>query len=133
MIEAAQGASGLLVLAEPITEQVLDALPDLEVIARFGVGLDTIDIPAATARGGKIVNVPDANTHRGRRARPGPHRLALVRRVPQLNSAVQSGKWGFRNGGEGIKRISEQTAGILGFGRIGRLVAASCRAARVHR
>ena len=53
--------------------------------------------------------------------------LTLARRVPQLNGAVQAGKWGFRNGGEGMRRISELTAGILGFGRIGRLVADSCR------
>ena len=126
VIAAAQGAAGLLVLAEPITARVLDALPDLEVVARFGVGLDTIDIPAATARGVRIVNVPDANT-----TEVAAHAMALiltlVRRVPQLNGAVQEGKWGFRNGGEGMHRISEMTAGILGFGRIGRLVAESCR------
>jgi len=126
VIAAGQGAAGLLVLAEPITARVLDALPDLKVVARFGVGLDTIDIPAATARGVRIVNVPDANT-----TEVAAHAMALiltlVRRIPQLNGAVQEGKWGFRNGGEGIRRISQQTAGILGFGRIGRLVAESCR------
>lgn len=126
VIAAAQGAAGLLVLAEPITARVLDALPDLEVVGRFGVGLDTIDVPAATERGVRVVYVPDANT-----AEVAAHAFALIlalsRRLPQLNGGVQSGLWGFRNGGEGTRRISELTAGILGFGRIGRLVADNCR------
>jgi D-3-phosphoglycerate dehydrogenase len=126
VIAAARGASGLLVLAEPITARVLDALPQLEVVGRFGVGLDTIDIPAATERGVRIVYVPDANT-----TEVAAHAfalvMALVRRLPQLNSGVQSGQWGYRHGGEGTRRISELTAGILGFGRIGRLVADNCR------
>lgn len=126
VIAAAQGAAGLLVLAEPITARVFDALPDLEVVARFGVGVDTLDIPAATQRGVKVVNVPDANT-----TEVAAHALALllalVRRIPQLDAGVRSGRWGFRFGGEGTRRISELTAGILGFGRIGRMVAESCR------
>lgn len=126
VIAAAQGAAGILVLAEPITARVLDALPDLEVVARFGVGVDTLDIPAATERGVRIVNVPDANT-----TEVAAHALALmlslVRRLPQLDAGVQSGQWGFRFGGGGTRRVSELTVGILGFGRIGRLVADSCR------
>lgn len=126
VIAAASGAAGILVLAEPVTARVLDALPDLEVIGRFGVGLDTLDVPAATARGVKIIYVPDANT-----TEVAAHAvaliLALVRRIPQLNAGVQGGGWGFKNGGLGTRRISELTLGILGFGRIGTLVADSCR------
>jgi D-3-phosphoglycerate dehydrogenase / 2-oxoglutarate reductase len=126
VIAAGQGAAGLLVLAEPITARVLDALPTVKVVGRFGVGLDTIDVPAATERGVTVVYVPDANT-----TEVASHALALIlalaRRVPQLNSSVQAGRWSFRDGGEGTRRISEMTAGILGFGRIGRLVADSCR------
>jgi len=126
VIAAAQGAAGLLVLAEPITARVMDALPQLEVIARFGVGVDTLDIPAATERGIRIVNVPDANTPEVA-AHATALILALLRRLPQLNAAVQSGKWGYRFGGEGMRRLSGLSAGLLGFGRIGRLVAENCR------
>lgn len=126
VIDAARGASGLLVLAEPITARVLDALPDLEVVARFGVGLDTVDVPAATARGVRVVNVPDANT-----PEVAAHAialiLALVRRLPQHDHTIRSGRWGFGEGGVGTRRLEHLTLGILGFGRIGRRVAEGCR------
>ena len=126
VIREAQGASGLLVLAEPITARVLDALPELEVVARFGVGLDTIDIPAATERGVRVVNVPDANS-----PEVAAHAIAfimsLVRRLPQHDQVVQSGRWGFALGGAGTRRLTATTVGIVGFGRIGQRVAEGCR------
>lgn len=122
VIRNAAGAQGLLVLAEPITEAVMDALPDLKVIARFGVGLDTVDVPAATARGIRVVYVPDANT-----TEVASHAfaliMALVRRLPHLDTAVRDGVWSYREGGDGVRRIDGLRLGVVGFGRTGRLVA----------
>lgn len=127
VIEQAAGAAGLLVLAEPITARVLDALPALEAVARFGVGVDTIDVDAATERGVRVLNVPDSNS-----GDVALHAVAmitgLVRRLPQLNAAVRAGRWSFRDGGGSLHRATHTTIGVVGFGRIGRLVAAHCAA-----
>lgn len=126
VIAAAQGAAALLVLAEPITAAVMDALPDLQVIARFGVGVDTVDIDAASERGIRVVNVPDANT-----SEVATHALALiltlVRRIAQHNVTVQAGNWGFAVAGVGTRRITELVVGIVGYGRTGKIVADNCR------
>jgi D-3-phosphoglycerate dehydrogenase len=126
LIDAAGDASGLLVLAEPITAKVIGALPKLEVVGRFGVGLDSVDVPAATEAGVRVVNVPDANT-----GEVAHHAMAmilsLVRRLPQLDASVKSGRWTFRDAGPAVRRVSELQVGVLGLGRIGRLVANHCK------
>ncbi len=120
-------ADALLVLREPITARVLAALPRLRVIARFGIGLDTIDLPAAAAAGVTVTNVPDANVHE-----VASHTLAmilaLVRRLPQFDAAVRAGRWNLFEVGAGMVRVDRQTLGLVGFGRIGRLVASAARA-----
>lgn len=122
VIRNAQDASGLLVLMEPVTDAVLGALSKLKVVARFGVGLDTVDVEAATARGVRVVNVPDANTSEVA-AHAFAMIMALVRRLPQLDATVRRGEWSYLTAGAGIQRISGMRLGLLGYGRIGRLVA----------
>ena len=59
VIEVARGADGILVQYAPLSAAVMDALPGLKAIGRYGVGVDTVDVEAATARGIAVCNVPD--------------------------------------------------------------------------
>ncbi|WP_432563586.1 C-terminal binding protein [Kineococcus sp. SYSU DK003] len=127
LIETCRDAAGLLVLREPLTARVLDALEGCRVIARFGIGLDSIDVPAATARGIRVTHVPAANG-----VEVASHAVAMVmaltRRLPGYHAEVAGGGWDFEGPGLGVRRTTEQTAGLLGFGRIGRRVAAALAA-----
>lgn len=122
LIDKCRDAAGLLVLREPVTASVLDQLPECKVITRFGVGLDTVDVPAATERGIRVTNVPDANA-----PEVAAHALAmimsLVRRLPHFTSAIRSGTWSYFETGQGMRRIDQLTLGVVGFGRTGRRVA----------
>lgn len=119
LIEACADADAVLALREPFSARVMQAMPKCKIISRFGVGLDTIDVPAATAAGIRVANVPDSNydevsTHALAML------LALLRRLPQYDSAVRSGRWDALGGGVGIRRPSHMRLGLVGFGRIGR-------------
>lgn len=122
LIAECRDADALMVLREPITERVLAALPKLKVIGRFGVGLDTIDVDAATRAGVQVTYVPDSNLDE-----VSTHALALilalVRRLKLYDTAVRNGRWKALADGEGITRPSHQTLGLIGFGQIGRLTA----------
>ena len=128
LIVALQGCEGLVVRSETkVTADVLGASPDLRVVGRAGVGVDNIDVPAATARGIVVMNAPDGNT-----ITTAEHTMALLialaRRVPQANSSLRSGKWE-RKSFVGVE-LQGKTLGIIGLGRIGRAV--SSRATRVR-
>ncbi|WP_462402352.1 C-terminal binding protein [Pseudomonas sp. Marseille-QA0332] len=119
LIAACATADAVLALREPFSARVIQAMPRCKVISRFGVGLDTIDVAAATAAGIKVTNVPDANfdevsTHALAML------LALLRRLPQYDRAVRAGNWDALGGGQGIRRPSVMNLGLVGFGRIGR-------------
>lgn len=122
LITQAADADALLVLREPITARVLAALPELKVIGRFGVGLDTIDVDACTAAGVQVTYVPDSNLDE-----VSTHALAmilaLVRRLKLYDKAVRNGRWKALADGAGITRPDRQTLGLIGFGQIGRLTA----------
>src|SRR5687767_14635474 len=98
---------------------------NLRVVGRAGVGVDNIDVPAATARGIVVMNAPDGNT-----ITTAEHTMALLvalaRRVPQANSSLRSGKW-VRKRFIGVE-LQGKTLGIIGLGRIGRAVASRARA-----
>jgi D-3-phosphoglycerate dehydrogenase len=120
------GAEGLIVRSETkVTADVMDAAKRLRVIGRAGVGVDNIDVPAATARGIVVMNAPDGNT-----ITTAEHTIALLvalaRRVPQANSSLKSGKWERKKfiGTE----LQGKTLGIIGLGRIGRVVASRAQA-----
>src|SRR5437588_1215658 len=123
---ALAGCEGLIVRSETkVTADLLDAAKQLRVIGRAGVGVDNIDVPAATAYGIVVMNAPDGNT-----ITTAEHTIALLvalaRRVPQANSSLKSGKWERKNfiGTE----LLGKTLGIIGLGRIGRVVADRARA-----
>jgi D-3-phosphoglycerate dehydrogenase len=118
---AVADCQGLIVRsATKVTAELMDAARNLRVIGRAGVGVDNIDVPAATARGIVVMNAPDGNT-----ITTAEHTIALLvalaRSVPQANSSLKSGKWERKNfvGTE----LQGKTLGIIGLGRIGKIVA----------
>src|SRR5918992_6066245 len=91
--EALRDMDGLVVRSETkVTPELMDATTRLRVIGRAGVGVDNIDVPAATARGIVVMNAPDGNT-----ITTAEHTMALLislaRRVPQGNSSLKAGRW----------------------------------------
>ncbi len=116
-----EDASGLIVRsATSVDAAMIAAAPRLQVIGRAGVGVDNIDVPAATAAGVMVVNAPDANT-----VSAAEHTMALLlaqaRHVAEADALLRAGAWE-RKRFKGVE-LSGKTLGILGLGRIGTLVA----------
>ncbi len=121
LAEAVAGADGLVVRSETkVTAALLESAARLRVIGRAGVGVDNIDVAAATARGVVVMNAPDGNT-----MTTAEHTLALLlalaRRVPQGQASLKSGLWE-RKQFVGVE-LRGKTLGVVGLGRIGRVVA----------
>src|SRR5260370_6744079 len=111
-------SEGLVVRSETkVTSDLMDAARKLRVVGRAGVGVDNIDVPAATARGIVVMNAPDGNT-----ITTAEHTLALLialaRNIPQANASVKAAKWERKRfiGAE----LQGKTLGVIGLGRIGR-------------
>lgn len=121
VIEAGQGACALLTQYASVTAAVFEALPSCRVVGRYGAGVDTIDVAAASERHVGVVSVPDYSV-----GEVSDHALALLlalsRGVVGLDRAVHAGTWDFRSAGE-IRRTSTLLLGIVGMGRIGRALA----------
>lgn len=111
---------------EPVTARDLAALPSLRVVSTPSVGVDHVDVAAATARGVWVCNVPDYCVDE-----MADHTLALllalVRGVVELDRSVRGGRWDHRAAGR-LGRIADVRLGIVGFGRIGRTVGVRARA-----
>lgn len=120
VIAAGEDADGLLVTWAPITAEVLEALPKLKVVIRMGIGVDNVDIPAATERGVAVCNVPDYGIDE-----VADHAfslaLALGRQLPALDARVRSGIWSLTPVTR-MPAFREMTFASAGFGRIGRSV-----------
>ncbi|WP_369133868.1 C-terminal binding protein [Modestobacter sp. I12A-02662] len=118
VIEAARDVDAVLVQYAPITAEVLDALPRLRLVSRYGVGVDVVDLDAARARGVWVCNVPDYGT-----AEVALHAvamlLALMRNLIGHDREVHAGRWDHRLGGR-LPRPGGLTLGVVGLGRIGR-------------
>ncbi|AZR71969.1 hydroxyacid dehydrogenase [Anoxybacter fermentans] len=121
VIEAAQGVDGLLVQYAPIGRKVFESLPQLKVVARYGVGVDVVDLEAATEHGVCVVNVPDYCEDE-----VSDHAFALLmacaRKIVLLNNDVKGGNWDF-NISRPVYRLRGRTLGIVGFGKIPRRLA----------
>ena len=106
------------------TDEVLAAGTDLLVVGRAGIGLDNVDVEAATRRGVMVVNAPQSNI-----VSAAEHTMALLlaqaRNVPQAHAALVAGRWE-RSKWEGVE-LADKTLGIVGLGRIGKLVADRAR------
>ena len=105
----------------PITAEVLDAMPRCRLVVRYGVGVDNVDVEAATARGVWVANVPDYG-----RDEVADHTLALamsaLRGVAVLDRSVRDGVWGL-DAARPLRRLSVLTWGVVGCGAIGPAVA----------
>ena len=115
------GASALIVRsATQVTAAVLEAGTALSVVGRAGIGLDNVDVEAATRGGVMVVNAPESNV-----LSAAEHAMALLlaqaRNVPQAHAALVAGKWE-RSKWEGVE-LHGKTLGVIGLGRIGALVA----------
>src|SRR5512147_2483989 len=106
--------------ATKVTAKILEWAKDLKVIGRAGIGVDNVDIPAATARGIIVMNTPFGNS-----ITTAEHAislmLALARQIPQADASTQAGKWE-KNRFMGVE-ITGKTLGIIGCGNIGSIVA----------
>ncbi len=127
VLEVAREADGLLVQYAPITQEVIAGLRKCRVIARYGIGVDTIDVAAATRAGIAVCNVTGYCVDE-----VSEHALALLlacaRRIPQLNSSVREGTWDVTRIAPDIQRVTGQHLGLIGFGEIGRAVATKAQA-----
>ncbi len=118
---ALDGADGLVVRSETLVDEaVFRAAPQLRVVARAGVGVDTIDVDAATRAGVLVLNAPGANA-----TSAGEHTLALLlaisRQLPEANAGLQAGRWERKHFRPFDLR--GRTVGIIGLGQVGSVVA----------
>ena len=122
LIEITRHADGLLVERALITRGVIAGMERCQVIARYGVGYDCIDVPAATEAGIIVCNVPDYCV-----PEVADHTMALLldlaRSTIKLDAEVRRGIWDVYSGGKTNRRIEGQVLGMIGSGRIGRAVA----------
>jgi D-3-phosphoglycerate dehydrogenase len=121
LLGALSGVHALVIRsATKVTADVLAAADDLVVVGRAGIGLDNVDVPAATSRGVMVVNAPQSNI-----LSAAEHTIALLlaqaRHIPQAHSALVAGRWE-RSKWEGVE-LHGKTLGVVGLGRIGALVA----------
>lgn len=115
--------------ATKVTEELLKVADRLKVIGRAGIGLDNVDIPAATRRGIVVVNTPDGNV-----VTTGEHTiammLALSRNIPQGTASLKAGRWEKKNL-QG-REVFNKTLGVIGYGRIGSIVADRARGLKMQ-
>jgi D-3-phosphoglycerate dehydrogenase len=119
--EVVRGADAVLNCYAPIPPEVTRGMRGCRIIARYGIGLDTIDVPAATETGILVSNVPDYCIDE-----VSDHALALIlalgRGVVRLDRAVREGSWSPMDAAP-LHRLRGRTLGLVGFGRIARAVA----------
>lgn len=121
LLSALADADAVLIRsATTIDAEALSAAPRLKVVARAGIGLDNVDVSAATARGVLVVNAPQSNI-----LSAAEHAIALLlsvaRRIPAAHASLSAGEWK-RSAFTGVE-LAGKTVGVLGLGRIGVLVA----------
>jgi D-3-phosphoglycerate dehydrogenase len=126
ILEVAREADGVIVCYAKMPASVIDQLKNCKVMARTGIGVDNVDIDAASRRGIVVTNVPEYCEDE-----VSDHAMAmlltLVRKIPFANKRAHAGKWetGAVNP---IHRLRGRTLGLIGFGKIPKLVAAKAQA-----
>jgi D-3-phosphoglycerate dehydrogenase len=130
LLEAVRDADALLVRsATQVDAEVFAAQTHLAVVGRAGVGLDNVDVPAATAAGVMVVNAPTSNI-----VSAAEHALALLlataRHIPAADAALRRGEWA-RSRYSGVE-IQGKTVGVIGLGKIGQLFASRISAFDAH-
>jgi D-3-phosphoglycerate dehydrogenase len=126
IIEVARNADAILTTYAKVTTEVVEALTKCKIIARFGIGVDNVDIDMATKKGIVVTKVPDYCIDE-----VSDHAMALllsiVRKIPYSNKLVQGGRWEMP-AVVPIARLRGRTLGLVGFGRIPQLVAPKAQA-----
>ncbi|MBX3063367.1 MAG: hypothetical protein KF726_10360 [Anaerolineae bacterium] len=121
VLAAIPNADALIIRsATKVDAAMMDAAPKLKIIGRAGVGVDNVDLAAATERNIPVMNAPDGNTIATAELAMGLM-LSLARHIPQAHGSLVAGNWD-RKSFTGIE-LRKKTLGIVGFGRVGRAVA----------
>ncbi len=124
-VAAARTADALMVSVQKVPAELLASMTHCRIVSRVGVGVDSIDVAAATARGIWVTNVPDYGVEE-----VSTHTIALLlacaRRIPQLIESTRRGEWDSRFV-QPFRRLQGQVLGLVGLGRIGRSTAAKAR------
>jgi len=121
LLERIRDAEGLVIRSgTKVTRAVLEAGEKLRVVGRAGIGVDNVDVPAATERGVVVVNTPAGNN-----VTTAEHAIALLvslaRHIPQATASMRQGKWE-KNAFTGME-LRDRTLGVIGLGNIGRVAA----------
>ncbi len=123
LVPIVRSADAILTQFAPLKAEVIAAIEHAKVIVRYGIGVDNVDLAAAKARGIPVCNVPDYCIDE-----VADHTLAfmlaMTRQVVPNCLLIREGKWGLVPSLDHLRTLRDQTVGIVGFGRIGREVAA---------
>lgn len=114
----------------PVSGELINSLPNLEIIACFGVGYDAVDVAAAKARKVRVTNTPDVLNDAVAELTIGMM-IALARHIPQADRFVRDGRW-TREKYPLSSELTGKTVGILGLGRIGKEIATRCQAMKMR-
>src|SRR5213592_2742621 len=112
-----------------VTEELVNAGTRLRIVGRAGVGLDNVDVDACTARGILVINAPTANIMSATEHTMAML-LSLCRNIPEAHASVKRGEWN-RSKFMGME-LSGKTLGVIGLGRIGKLITARARGFGMH-
>lgn len=121
IIRDAQGCTGILVRSAVITEEIMDAIPTLKVVAKHGIGVDNIDIKAASSRKILVLNAPESNINAVAEHTVGMM-FALCKNYAFMDENTRKGGFLLRNKYKNFE-IKGKTVGFIGLGKIGMLVA----------
>ncbi len=110
---------------------IMDALPKLEIAASYGVGIDAVDVPEATARGIRITNTPEVLNDSAAELTLALM-LALARRIPQADRYVRDGRWPKEGNYALTGELTGRKVGILGLGRVGKEIARRLSVFKMH-
>ena len=130
LAERIGGYDGIIVRSKTrVTAPIVAASKQLKVIGRAGIGVDNIDVAAATERGIVVLNTPDANATTTAELALA-HLLSLSRHLPQADRSMRAGEW------QPAKfvgtELSGKSVGVIGFGTIGRIIARLCIGLKMH-
>ena len=126
LMEVTRDADGILVQRAPITRGIIQGFKKCRIISRYAVGMDKIDVEAATERGIFVTNVPDYCIQE-----VSDHTLALIlgcaRKIVSLDREVKEGIWE-PHSAKGMLRLKEQVLGLIGFGNVARDLSTKAKA-----